>query len=170
MPYNYIPELASKYSSVGNTLSTLNISLTSLDSNLYALSSSTVRGLSSLNADINYIESVLYDVSAFASFSAYTVSTLSSISAEVLSLSAELDATSCDSVYTTVSTYSADWEPAQILFLASTIWNNPYPAQESRPVFVRLVGGGGGGGLRPGRDGQCEAAAARGGALRRQRG
>lgn len=146
MPYNYIPELASKYSSVGNTLSTLNISLTSLDSNLYALSSSVVGEMSSLNEDILYIESVLYDVSAFASFSANTVSAISSISAEVLSLSAELDNTSCDSVYTTVSTYSADWTPSQILFLASTTWNNPYPTQESRPMFVRLVGGGGGGG------------------------
>lgn len=74
MPY-YIPDLVSKTTCIGNTLSTFNISFTSLDTRLYELSTYTVNSVnflsstmisvsSVLNSRINFLSSAMISVSS----------------------------------------------------------------------------------------------------------
>lgn len=74
MPY-YIPDLVSKTTCIGNTLSTFNISFSNLDTRLYQLSTYTVNSVnflsstmisvsSVLNSRINFLSSAMISVSS----------------------------------------------------------------------------------------------------------
>ena len=78
MPY-YIPDLTPKTTCIGNTLSTFNISFSSLDTNLYNLSTYAVNS-------VNYLSSTMVSTSAtLATRINYLSSTMVSVSAELQS-------------------------------------------------------------------------------------
>lgn len=91
MPY-YIPNLVDKTTCIGNTLSTFNISFSSLDTNLYNLSTYTVNSVnflsstmisvsSTLNSRINFLSSAMISVSSTLNSRITTLSSnLSSLS------------------------------------------------------------------------------------------
>ena len=77
MPY-YIPNLVSKTSCLGNSLSTFNTSFTALDTNLYNLSTYTYTG-------VNYLSTKLVSVSSTLTNS------INYLSSKMVSVSGELD-------------------------------------------------------------------------------
>lgn len=76
MPY-YIPDLVSKTTCIGNTLSTFNVSFSSLDTNLYELSTYTVNS-------VNYLSSTMISVSSVLE------SRINFLSATMIAVSADL--------------------------------------------------------------------------------
>ena len=92
MPYNYIPELVSKYECIGNSLSTFNISLTALDDNLGELSTYTVESVNFLSATMISVSSELYTIIETTSSNLYTLmdTTSSNLLTEIYDVSSNV--------------------------------------------------------------------------------
>jgi hypothetical protein len=73
MPY-YIPDLVSKTTCIGNTLSTFNISFSNLDTRLYQLSTYTVNSVNFLSSTMISVSSVLNNRINFLSSAIISVS------------------------------------------------------------------------------------------------
>lgn len=84
MPY-YIPNPVSKTSCIGNSLSTFNTSFTSLDTNLYELSTYTVASINYLSATMISVSSTLESEIEF--LSATMISVSSTLESEIQFLS-----------------------------------------------------------------------------------
>lgn len=73
MPF-YIPSLVSKFECIGNTLSTFNISFSTLDTNLYNLSNYTVASVNFLSSNMVSVSSTLQSRVNFLSSTMVSVS------------------------------------------------------------------------------------------------
>jgi len=94
MPY-YIPAPVSKTTCIGNTLSTFNISFTSLDTKLYELSTYTVNSVNFLSSTMISVSSVLnsrinFLSSAMISVSSVLNSRINFLSSAMISVSSDL--------------------------------------------------------------------------------
>ena len=86
MPY-YIPDLVSKTTCIGNTLSTFNVSFSTLDTKLYELSTYTVNSVNFLSSTMISVSSVLNSRIDFLSSAMISVS--SDLRTQILNTSSE---------------------------------------------------------------------------------
>jgi hypothetical protein len=119
MPY-YIPNIVSKNTCIGNTLSTFNISFTSLDTKLYELYTYTVNSVNFLSSTMISVSSVLNSRVNFLSSSMISVSgelnnRINFLSSSMISVSGNLT--------TLINTASSDLG-TQINYVSANVVND----------------------------------------------
>jgi len=118
--YYYIPDSPDKTTCIGNTLSTFNISFSSLDSNLYELSTYSVNSVnylsstmvsvsSTLDSRINYLSSTMVSVSS--QIQTNILNTSSFLFSELGAVSSFIEA-------------ETDYLSSQVQFVSSNVINN----------------------------------------------
>lgn len=145
MPY-YIPDLVSKTTCIGNTLSTFNTSFSNLDTRLYQLSTYTVNSVnflsstmiavsSVLNSRINFLSSAMISVSSDLRTQIFNTSssiinqlnaTSSFLSASIDYVSSEVDYVSANVVNDYIGQGTLTNNNGQIDWSFSTVGNNAF--------------------------------------------
>lgn len=156
MPY-YIPDLSVKTSCVGNTLSTFNMSFSSLDTNLFDLSSYSVSSINFLSATmvsvsstlasrVNFLSSTMVSVSSDLRTQIFNTSSflLSTLNSETDYLSSQIQFVSANVIpdYTRQGTLTNDngiinWTISSVGHNASMVLSSPASLQNP----VGLVAG-----------------------------
>ena len=124
MPY-YIPDLVSKTTCIGNTLSTFNTSFSNLDTRLYQLSTYTVNSVNFLSSTMISVSSVLNSRINFLSSAMISVS--SDLRTQILNTSSDLrtqilnTSSSIINQLSSTSSFTINYINTQDAFLSSSV-------------------------------------------------